>query len=358
MRYSLVRFVLVCWASLPALAQNAVAAEQAFAQMQAALGGAASIQAIRSLAFTAAERKLLPGKEIKTELKVEWLLPDKFYKQEKTEAQKNAVVTLTQVLNGTQVWLARQINAPGTGEDTVANVRGQQTMTPPQIANSTLGMKDMVSGTSTVRTSAPGAASTTERTILGMPMPKPVGGKDTDNDLHTMVEGTRAAKEQGAAPTNQRPGVENPSVQAELERELRAEVQSLRFVLLPTHAPLLQFTHFEVIKTAEGKAIEAIDVTGPEDYQARLFVDQATHLPVMLSYRALRNPHAGYVVTTNAADLQEVAVQLFFSDYQKVNQVLLPFRLVKAVNGIQVEEWKIEKYKPNAEVKARKFEKK
>ena len=353
----LLTFVFAILVSFPACAQSSAPAEEAVAKMKSALGGDEQIKSIHSLSFTAAQRKFIPGKEIKTELKVEWLLPDKFFKQEKTEAQKNAVVTLTQVLNGSQVWIDRQINAPVANDDTVANVGGQQPNTPPQIANSTIGMKDTVSGTSTVRTSAPGAASTTERSILGMPMPRPVGGKDSDNDLQIMSEENRAAKQKPPS-ANKRPDIDNPDIQTQMERDLRDDFQSLSLVLLPSAASAIKLNNFEVIKTAEGKSIEAIDLTGTGEYQARLFLDQATHLPVMLSYRALRNPNAGYVVTTNPADLQEVAVQLFFSDYQKVNQVLLPFHLVKAVNGIQVEEWKVEKYKLNPDLKAKKFEKK
>lgn len=356
MRHHWLSFVLASLVSSTALAQSATA-EQSFAQLQTALGGAASINAVRSLSFTAAERKLLPGKEVKTELKVEWLLPDKFYKQEKTEAQKNVVVTLTQVLNGAQVWIERQLNVPGTGDDAVTNVRGQQTTTPPQIANSTIGMRDTATGTSTVRTNAPGAATTTERSVLGMSMPRPSGGKDSDTELQGLANETRASKEKLPA-TNKRPDLDNPDIQREMERDLRADVQSLSLVLLPSLSTGWTLTHFELIKAPDGKVIEAIDVTGPEEYQARLFVDQATHLPVMLSYRALRNPRAGYVATTNPADLQEVAVQLFFSEYQKVNQVLLPLRVVKAVNGVQVEEWKVEKYRLNTDVKAKRFEKK
>ncbi len=284
-------------------------------------------------------------------------MPDKFFKQEKTEAQKNAVVTVTQVLNGSQAWIDRQINAPLASDDTVADVRGQQTTTPPQIANSTMGMKDTAAGTSTVRTNAPGAAVTTERSVLGMSIPKPLGGKDHDTDLQIMTEESRAIR-QKPLPSNKRPDLDNPDIQTQMERDLRDDFQSLSIVLLPSATSAIKLTNFEVIKAAEGKFIEAIDLTGKDEYQARLFLDQTTHLPVMLSYRALRNPKAGYVITNNPADLQEVAVQFFFSDYQKVNQVLLPFHIVKAVNGIQVEEWKVEKYKLNPDLKAKRFEKK
>ena len=356
MRYHLFTFVFACFISFPSFAQNA-AAEQAFANLKTAIGGEEQIKSIHSLSFTAAEKKFIPGKEIKTELKVDWLLPDKFYKQEKTEAQKNAVVTMTQVLNGSDVWIDRQINTPSRGDEPIANVRGQQTTTPPQIANSTIGLKDTASGTSTVRTNAPGAAVTTERTVLGMAVPRPLGGKDKDTDLESLSDESRVAKQKIPA-TNKKPGIDNPGIQNQMELDLKDDFQGLSLVLFASLTASMKLTNFEVIKAAEGKIIEAIDLTGRGEYQARLFLDQATHLPIMLSYRALRNPNAGYVATTSTADLQEVAVQLFFSDYQKVNQVMLPFHIVKAVNGIQVEEWKVEKYKLNPDLKPKKFEQK
>ena len=356
MRYHLFTFLFACIISFPSFAQNA-AAEQAFANLKIALGGEEQIKAIRSLSFTAAEKKFTPGKEIKTELKVEWLLPDKFYKLEKTEAQKNATVTITQILNGADVWIDRQINSPNGGDEAIANVRGQQTTTPAQIANSTIGLKDAASGTSTMRTNTSTSATSTERTMLGMAIPRPMGGKDKDTDLQTLTEEKQAAKQKVIA-TNKKPGIDNPGIQNQMELDLKDDFQGLSLVLFASLTASMKLTNFEVIKAAEGKFIEAIDLTGRGEYQARLFLDQATHLPIMLSYRALRNPNAGYVATTSTADLQEVAVQLFFSDYQKVNQVMLPFHLVKAVNGIQVEEWKVEKYKLNPDLKPKKFEKK
>ncbi len=355
MRNQFFALIVTILVSFSSFAQNPSAAEQAFAKMKSALGGEEQIKTIHSLSFSAAEKKFIPGQEIKTELKVEWLLPDKFYKQEKTEAQKNATVTITQILNGSEAWIDRQINSAAKGDDAIANVRGQQTTTPPQIANSTIGMKEVTSGTSTVRTNAPGAAVTTERTVLGMSVPRPMGGKDKDTDLQSLTEEMNATQQKTPA-TNRKPGIDNPDIQNQMELDLKDDFQGLSLVLLASVTPSTKFTNFEVIKAAEGKIIEAIDVNGRGDFQARLFLDQATHLPIMLSYRAMRNPKAGYVTTTTPADLQEVAVQLFFSDYQKVNQVILPFHFVKAVNGIQVEEWKVEKYKVNPDLKAKKFE--
>jgi hypothetical protein len=43
---------------------------------------------------------------------------------------------------------------------------------------------------------------------------------------------------------------------------------------------------------------------------------------------------------------------------RSVNGVMFPFRIVKAVNGVPVDEWEIEKYKVNPDLKPKRFEKK
>ena len=59
-----------------------------------------------------------------------------------------------------------------------------------------------------------------------------------------------------------------------------------------------------------------------------------------------------------AAPTQEIAVQLYFADYRPVDGILFPFQIVKAVNGVPVDEWKLEKFKLNPDLKAKLFEKK
>jgi hypothetical protein len=51
-------------------------------------------------------------------------------------------------------------------------------------------------------------------------------------------------------------------------------------------------------------------------------------------------------------------VQLYFADYRPVDGVLFPFQIIKAVNGVPVDEWKFEKLKINPDLKPKLFEKK
>ena len=51
-------------------------------------------------------------------------------------------------------------------------------------------------------------------------------------------------------------------------------------------------------ESPDGKA-DIIDVTGPDDFKARLFVDADTHLPLMLTYM---EPEARVVMRTMTRD--------------------------------------------------------
>ena len=163
-------------------------------------------------------------------------------------------------------------------------------------------------------------------------------------------------------------------------------------------------------ESPDGKA-DIIDVTGPDDFKARLFVDAETHLPLMLTYmepeprmimRTMtrdgaggRGGNAAPVVVpggaappagaTPAAGAQTgrapmaaltpeereeiekarkeaeatppklVEYRLFFSDYRKVDGVSLPHRIARGTGTKTTEEWDITSYKVNPTFKADRF---
>jgi hypothetical protein len=171
-------------------------------------------------------------------------------------------------------------------------------------------------------------------------------------------------------------------------------------------------------ESPDGKA-DIIDVTGPDDFKCRLFVDAETHLPLMLSYmepeaRVMmrtvgggapggRSGGPGPVVTSGggttaggttapaspsahttaagqtppglppgltkeqqdeiarqmreaeAAPPKLVEYRLFFSDYRKVDGLSLPYRIARGVGSKTTEEWDITSYKVNPSFKADRF---
>jgi len=141
----------------------------------------------------------------------------------------------------------------------------------------------------------------------------------------------------------------------------------------------LQFTYAGVAEAPDGKA-DMLDVTGPHDFAVRLFVDQATHLPLMLSWMdkeplamveggspqaMTRGGGAGHgggslsgsgVTAMSAAEAarlkdematrlaeaesrrRTVEFRLFYTDYEVFDGVRLPTRIQRMVDGQPVEE--------------------
>ncbi len=344
---------------------EAAGAERLLAKIREALGGEPNLKQVRGLSLSGKYRR--PGRTgaITGEVKIDLLAPDKFLKTEESNPQPLIFVTTLQALNGAEAWVDRSVRRPDGDDGSAEIARGRSAM-PSQIANSTTGMRNTAAGNTTTRTTTPGSSRATERTVLGTNLPTQVG-RDRDNPMTRIAEADKTAGQRRYGDASP-PGIKNPGVKSALESQLRKEFVCLSLVWLTT-APAsfpLKFSYAGPIKTEQGD-VEAVDISGPDEFAARLFVDQTTSRPLMLSYGELVRKNAGYVVSAKGADqntevkpedVQEIAVQLYFLDYRNVNGVMLPFQVVKAINGVPVDEWKIEKYKINPDLKPKKFEKK
>jgi hypothetical protein len=334
-------------------------AQQLLAKVRAALGGDENLKNLRSLSLFGKYRYRGRAGETSGEIKVDFLAPDKFIRIEDSNPQPLLFLTTIQAVNGNQVWFDRKATRPSRDDGSAEIAREQPGRTTP-IAGETSGMRGTTSGVTTVRTNPPGT-NTTERTVLGMPLPAPQG-PDNNNNI-SKIEKDRKASAQGQTKSNRPPGMENPDVKSVLERQIRKEFACLIFALTltPRSSFPLEFTYAGEIKTDKSN-VEAIEISGPHEFAARLFVDQTSSRPVMLSYRESISRKTGYVVSADvnenkAEEFEEVAIQLYFLDYRNVNGLMLPFQIVKAVNGAPIDEWKIEKYKVNPDLKAKRFEK-
>jgi hypothetical protein len=181
-------------------------------------------------------------------------------------------------------------------------------------------------------------------------------------------------------------------LQAALERRARAEFARLSLIWLLTAPPSfpLEFSYAGEAKAEDGSA-DVIAVKGPDSFAAHLFLDQKTHLPLMLSFRgslprfSVRSASGGggaahqtqhttreqaekgrkeeaekmaQEMQASAPLPQEVEMQWRFSDYREVNGITWPHHLSKAANGEVNEEWEIKKIKVNPPLKPNHFEKK
>ena len=217
------------------------------------------------------------------------------------------------------------------------------------------------------------------------------------------------------------PGQELNPEQVEQARLRRMRTEFNRYLLAFLGGGNLQPTYVAVAEAPEGKA-DVLEVKNEAGQAVRLFIDQNTHMPLMLQYQEVRPrinmmggpgggpgmrgggpgmrgggggggggrpdgarpegaPPAGGPPGAGApgapgAEGQRPSpdemrrriesmpppapsmVSLYLADYKKVDGVMLPHRLTQAVDGKTVEEWTIEKVKVNPNVKADLFEKK
>ena len=127
------------------------------------------------------------------------------------------------------------------------------------------------------------------------------------------------------------------------------------------------FGSFPVTFTPAGQAeapqgqADVLDVKGPGDYTARLFVLKDSHLPIMLSWEAPalgsrgRSGDAAPPKPFDSAQGRPVEYRLYYADYRDVDGLKLPFRLRRAVGADTTEETNIDRFRINTRIDARKF---
>ncbi len=154
----------------------------------------------------------------------------------------------------------------------------------------------------------------------------------------------------------------------------------------------LQFSDAGQAESPDGKA-DIIAVKGADGFEAKLFVDATSHLPLMLSWMdkeplVMRNVAGpgragagggntvqfggGQPMTPEQRDRlmkdmqdrmkeaeanrRRVEYRVYYSDYQDVSGVRLPFRIQRSVDGRMNEELTLEKIKVNPKIDPKTFE--
>jgi hypothetical protein len=193
----------------------------------------------------------------------------------------------------------------------------------------------------------------------------------------------------GPVPDGEKPGPEEQArIDAQMLRSARADISRLMLGWFASAHPSVsaEYAYAGEAESPDGKA-HVLDVTGTDGFAARLFVDQRTHLPLMVTYKAPqprvvtiggpraagarpgpgREPKEDERKTAQAeAEKQFKALQaqppalvevtLFFEDWQETGGVRFPRKVRRASAGTTDEEWTIEKIKVNPKIDARKFE--
>jgi len=162
------------------------------------------------------------------------------------------------------------------------------------------------------------------------------------------------------------PPARGSEAEAQGLRNSRAELSRLALSLLlaaPSSMPL-EFKYAGEAESPDGKA-DVLDVTGPTSFAAKLFLDKASHRPLMLVYRGV-SPRV--VVQTQRggpppADPthgappapEQVDINMFLDDYKAVDGVMLPHHITRSVDGQPSEEIVFKTIKVNPSFKADTF---
>jgi hypothetical protein len=204
------------------------------------------------------------------------------------------------------------------------------------------------------------------------------------------------------------PGQELNPQQIEDARLRRMRTEFTRYLLAFLGGGALTPTYVAVAEAPEGKA-DVLEVKNEAGQAVRLFIDQQTHMPLMLQYQEVRprmnmmggpgvgirrgaggpgapggagpgapppgaggpppggqgpppgerpNPEEMRRRLESMPPPAPSQVSLYLGDYKRVDGVMLPHRLSQAIEGKTVEEWTIEKVRINPALKADLFEKK
>jgi hypothetical protein len=133
-----------------------------------------------------------------------------------------------------------------------------------------------------------------------------------------------------------------------------------------------EFTYLGEAESVEGKAY-VIEAKNADGLAARLFVDEQTNLPLMVTYKGTQSRvvnqsvsmQGGHVVTQGPdpekqireAQRQPAAADftVYFEDWRESEGMKFPFRMRRATDGTTVEEWSISKIRLNPKIDAKKF---
>jgi hypothetical protein len=200
----------------------------------------------------------------------------------------------------------------------------------------------------------------------------------------------------GPAPSGEKPSPEEQErIDKQTIRSSRAEISRLMLGWFATTHPAIaaEYTYAGEAESPDGKA-DVIDAKNADGFNARLFIDRETHLPLMVTYQGPQprmitaggpppgGPAGGVRVAPGAErremteedrkkaqeaaekQLQElrnqppamVELTLFFDDWRDAGGIRFPHRIRRASGGTTTEEWTVGKVKVNPKIDPKKFE--
>jgi hypothetical protein len=127
----------------------------------------------------------------------------------------------------------------------------------------------------------------------------------------------------------------------------------------------LTFNYAGEAEAPQGKA-DVLAVSGPANFNARLFIDRQTHLPLLITWTAPAGPARGGPPRAGGPPREggpppppaapPVEQRMFFADHRDVDGLKLPFRIRRAAGADTTEETTFDRFRINARVDPRRFQ--
>ena len=161
----------------------------------------------------------------------------------------------------------------------------------------------------------------------------------------------------------------DPAEIEEAQRNVR-RTELARFLLAWLLAADGPVAWIATAEAPEGKA-DVLEITPPSGPAVRVFLDQASHLPLMLTWegpapqtmiagrRGGRGARGGDATPPSPRRQggPPATLQVTLSDYRTVNGIRLPHLMTRGVNDVTIEEWTIDSYRINPGFRANVFTK-
>jgi hypothetical protein len=180
----------------------------------------------------------------------------------------------------------------------------------------------------------------------------------------------------GPAPSAEKPSpeqLEQMKVSALRSSKVEASRLMLGWFAMAHPAAHAEYTYLGEAESVEGKAF-VIEAKNADGFAARLFIDEESHLPLMVTYKAalprmvtqtMGAPAGGHAAagaevrrqTENALNQPPAMADytVYFEEWRDADGVKFPSRMRRATDGSTVEEWSISKIKLNPKIDAKKF---
>lgn len=303
---SILSAALLCWAAGTGLqAQDAARGAALLAEARQAVGGDERLRAIKTLDVRGDFKRMAGQTTIEGELQIRIQLPDKLRRDEDLSPPgAGPAIIRTEVLNGSTVWEENS----GRGGFFIGGFGGRGG-----------------------------------------------GRRGGGGGFGGGFGGDRGTGGRAGADASERAALDPAQIEEAQRRAWQADLARFLFVwLLVADGPVAWVGTAEA---PDGRA-DVLEITPRAGPVTRLFLDQASHLPLMITWPGAapqlvvvtggrRGGRGGDAGASPAAGGQPATLQMTLAEYKTVNGIRLPHLVTRGANETTTEEWTIDSYRLN-----------